>query len=290
MGGVTAQLYPASNPTSPIASTATGVNGIYRFAGLAASTYKLLFSGAGFTQVWYATALTPDNATTVTVQHGQAVAGVNVLLGGLPATISGQVAGADPSGALLTLELPPAGAAAAAAATAGTSAGTAVPSGAVVTTRTLDSSGSFTIGNIPSPSVYLLVVTKQGYAPATQEIDLSGGETRNGIVITLTPGNGSISGTVSSTTGPLGGATITATAGTTSVSTVTLASGAFALNNLPTPATFTVLVGAAGDATQTLSLALASDQQLAGVAVTLDTGVGSISGVVSTADGGRPEG
>ena len=109
VGGVTAQLFPAANPTSPIASTATGVNGIYRFAGLAASTYKLLFSGAGFTQVWYATALTPDNATTVTVQRGQAVAGVNVLLGGLPATISGQVAGADPSGALLTLELPPPG-------------------------------------------------------------------------------------------------------------------------------------------------------------------------------------
>ena len=160
-----------------------------------------------------------------------------------------------------------------------------MPSGAVVTTRTLDSSGSFTIGSIPSPSVYLLVVTKQGYATATQEIDLSGGETRNGIVITLTPGNGSISGTVSGTSGPLSGATITATAGTTSVSTVTLASGAFTLSNLPTPATFTVLVGAAGDATQTLSLALASDQQLAGVAVTLDTGVGSISGVVSTADG-----
>ena len=161
---------------------------------------------------------------------------------------------------------------------------------AVVTTQTLDASGSFVLTNIPSPAVYELVVSLQGYAPASQEIDLGPGESRTGVTIALHLGNGSITGTVSSLSGPLGGATITASDGTTTVSTISLttagAVGQFVVDGLPTPDTLTVVVSSPGFATQTLSVSLSSGQQLAGLAVTLTSGVGSISGTVSTVGGG----
>ena len=138
--------------------------------------------------------------------------------------------------------------------------------------------------------MYELVVTKQGYAPAVQMIDVEGGQIRGGLTIELHQGNGSISGTVSSTTGPLGGATISASDGSTTISTVSLTTpgsvGQFVVNDLPTPDTLTLVVSYPGDATQTLSVSLAAGQQLSGVAVTLISGIGSISGTVTTSTRG----
>src|SRR5262249_26129993 len=154
--------------------------------------------------------------------HGQSQTGLDVRLGGEPATISGQVVGADPSGATITLELPDPGPAAG-----------APP--AVVMTETLDAAGIFSLTQIPSPGTYQLVVSKQGYATQTQQIDLGGGEQRKGVIITLRQGNGSISGQVSSASGPLGGATISASDGHTTVSTVSVTQGpvgSFTLTNL----------------------------------------------------------
>jgi hypothetical protein len=282
--GVTAQLYQASNTASPIVSTATGPQGQYQFSHLVAGSYKVEFIGAGFSQIWYPASLTAANATPVDASATKPVTGINVRLGGLPGTISGTVVGADPAGATLTLALPGPGSLAAiasptAAATAASNAGNAV-----VTTQTLSASGTFDLTNVPSPSSYQIVVTKQGYAPAVQDIDLGGGEHRSGVTINLVPGDGSIAGTVSTGSGPLGAATISASTTSSTVSTVSLASGSFTLNSLETPATFTVLVSAPNFATQTLSLSLAPDQHLTGVNVTLDTGVGSISGTVTAAN------
>jgi hypothetical protein len=274
IGGVTVQLVLSSDTATPLASTATGNAGGYTFSNLAAGTYKVEFSGAGFTQIWYADSLGADSATAITLKAGQKVVGVDVRLGGLPASVAGQVVGANPTGATLTLELPPSG-----------------PGGlaSVVTTQTLDASGNFTLASIPSPSVYNIVVSLTGYATATQVVDLAAGEKRTGMVITLHQGNGSIAGTVSNSAGPLGGATISASDGTTTDSSVSLTSpgqvGTFVLSSLETPATFTVVVSAGGYSSQTLSISLAAGQQLTGVAVTLYTGVGSISGSVTTANG-----
>jgi hypothetical protein len=301
VGGVTVEVFTAADSATPVASTATiasgPATGSYQIAGLDAGTYKVRFRGAGFTELWYPDSLTPDNAKVVTLARGQPAPTVDVQLGGEPATLSGQVVGADPSGAVVTLELPvPAPAVSTTALelpAAGTAPGASAPDTsaaagpAVVMTETLDASGAFNLTSIPSPGNYDLVVSKQGYATTTQQVNLGGGEQRTGLVLNLRQGNGSITGQVSTATGPLGGATISASDGHTTVSTVSVTQGpvgSFTLTNLPTPDTFTVLVSASGFATQTLTLGLTSDQALTGVAVTLSTGVGSISGLASTAD------
>jgi hypothetical protein len=158
----------------------------------------------------------------------------------------------------------------------------------VVTTQTLDASGAFTLANVPSPSTYALVVAKQGFTTVTQQVDLGSGEQRKGLVITLRQGDGSITGQVNTAQGPLGGATISASDGHNTVSTVSLTQGTvgmFTLSNLPTPDTFTVIVSAAGFATQTLTVTLAPAQQLTGVSVSMATGAGSVSGKATLADG-----
>jgi hypothetical protein len=353
VGGVTVALYQSSDPTTPIVSTATGMSGAYHFSGLAAGSYLLQFQGAGFASLWYPDSLTPASAMAVTVKSGQSVSGIDMILGGLPGSISGQVVGADPSGAVLTLEIPGAGGAQAAAAaavnaspaatsssaspatsaaappttTSGGTTGASAPSGTtgasapsgtpgaslsaassdpsapptpaeqgagptIVTSQTLSSTGDFTLANVPSPGTFDLVVVKAGYAPAVAEVDLSGGESRSGVVITLHKGDGSISGTVSTAGGPLGGATIAASDGTSTVSSVSETTpgsvGDFQLDNLPTPDTLTVVVTAAGYASQTLSVSLAAHQQLTGLSVVLVPGSGSISGTVTTS--GQPAG
>lgn len=287
--GVTVDVFKASNLTSPIVSTATAAGGTYSLTGLSPGAYKVEFQGAGFSQLWYPDSLTGTNAGAVNLKRGATTKDISIRLGGLPASVSGQVVGADANGAKLILEVPPKSVAASnTAATApagGTSAAGGVPTGTVVTTQTLGSSGDFALGNIPSPALYQIVVTMTGYAPAVQEVDLAGGEQRKGMVITLHQGDGSIAGTVSGPGGPLAGATVSASDGSTTVSTVSVSTpgsvGAFVLNNLPTPATFTLVVSDKGFATQTLSQSLAANQQLTGVAVSLTPGIGSISGTVS---------
>ena len=290
VSGVTVELFPAADPTTPVLSTATDASGGYHFSGLAAGGYKLRFSGAGFAQVWYPAALTPDAAKAVQVDAGKTVGGLDVHLGGTPGSISGTVVGGDPTGAVLTLEVPPAAGAAtagtspaAAATSSATGAGGASP--AVVATQTLDAGGAFSFGNVPSPATYALSISAPGYATTTDTVDLAGGQARTGVVVTLHKGDGAISGTVAGASGPIGGATVAASTGTTTVSTVSAttpgAVGGFRLVGLPTPATVTVTVSAPGYASQTLALTLAGGQQLSGVAVTLTPGTGSIAGTVA---------
>jgi hypothetical protein len=288
VNGVTVEAFDAANTAQAITSTATDAAGGYKMPSLNAGTYKLRFRGAGFSELWYPQSLTPDNAKPVEVQQGQTVSGLDVRLGGVPAKLTGKVIGDDPSGATVSLELPtarPNGAIPVSTGTAATAPGT---QGAVVETATVDATGVFTLDKIPSPSTYDIVVQKTGYATEVQQVDLGGGEQRTGIEILLRKGDGSISGHVSGSDGPLGGATVTASDGHTTITTVSLTQddvGGFTLRSLPTPATFTVLVTKQGFATQTLTLTLSAAQQLTGVGVTLGGGVGSISGKVTLTDG-----
>ena len=127
--GVSVDLFQATNTATPVVSTATGASGGYHFSGLAAGQYKLQFQGAGFAQLWYPDSLTPDDATAVTVQPGQNIQGVDVRLGGLPGTLTGQVAGGNTAGATLTVEVPSSGGAPPSTATAA-AAFLAIPSAA----------------------------------------------------------------------------------------------------------------------------------------------------------------
>ncbi|KQW45985.1 hypothetical protein ASC77_18950 [Nocardioides sp. Root1257] len=274
--GVAVDVFPADDTSEPIANTATNKAGTWSVSDLPAGDYKLTFRGAGFVQLWYPQALSADNSKTVTLEANSKKAGLDVSLGGVPASIKGTVLGDDVSAASLALTVPVAGGA--------VTSGSDSTTGAVVQTVPIGSDGSFELTNVPSPSVYDLVVTKTGYATATQRVDVGAGEERDGVEITLRKGDGVISGTVSSAAGALGGVTITASSGQTEVTTISLTSGdvgSFTLRGLPTPASYTVVASKPGFATQTMTLTLAKGQKLTGVALTLGKSSGSLNGSVT---------
>jgi len=291
VSGVTVEIFPASNTAQPLASVATMASGGYLFQGLAAGTYEIRFSGATFTQLWYPSSLTAANAGQLMLATGQALKGIDARLGGVPASLSGMVVGADPTGAMVSLEVPPPSSTTATSTT--TVPGTGSPAPAIVTTQTVDASGAFTMTQIPSPSIYELVLAKQGYATVTQMVDLGSGQQRTGLVLTLIQGDGSITGQVMSGAGPVGGAAISASDGHntfTSVSQTQGTVGGFVLSSLPTPDTFTLTITATGFAAQTVTINLAAAQQVTGVSVTLTAGVGSISGTTTLSATGAATG
>ncbi len=275
--GVTVDIYPADDSTTPLLTESTNNQGAWTLSGLPAGDYKLTFRGAGFVQLWYPQALSADDAETITLEPNSRLAGLDVSLGGVPATISGTVVGEDVSAATLSLVTPP-------------TPGGALEDGGGATVKTvpIGSDGTFELTDVPSPSIYDLVVTKTGYATSTQRIDVSAGEERTGVTITLRKGDGLITGVVSSSSGPLGGVSLTATSGQTKVSTLSLTDdnvGKFTLRSLPSPATFTVIASKPGFASQTLTVTLAKGQKLKGVGLTLGRSAGSLTGKVSLSDG-----
>lgn len=289
VSGVSVAVYNTSNISAPVASTATNRAGNYSVTDLPAGQYKISFQGAGFVQLWYPGAADDSSATTIALARGQVRGGLNVALGGVPATVSGTVAGPDVAGATLYLEtLPPntSPAAASQPLALGPSPAPVTPpdnGGAVVQQVPIGADGSFSLSNVPSPSVYDLVVAKTGFATSTQRIDVSGGENRTGIQLTLSTGDGLIAGTITSPTGPLSGVTVTATTGQQSTNTVSLTgaqAGTFTLRSLPTPATFTLVAAKPGFAPQTLTVNLTAGQKLTGVAITLSPSSSSLHGVV----------
>ncbi|HEY2812238.1 MAG TPA: carboxypeptidase-like regulatory domain-containing protein [Acidimicrobiales bacterium] len=311
VGGVTVEAFQSANTSSALTTTATATDGSYTLKGLPAGSYKLRFSGAGFTQIWYPSALTPDNAKEVAVTGGQAAQGIDIRLGGVPGKIMGTVSAdvpTDAAGATVALSLPgttpstATSSSAAPALQAQTTPTSVVPAGNIsgptasnplVATAAVGGDGSFTLDSVPSPSTYDLTVSKSGFATEVQQVNLAAGEERAGVDIVLRKGDGLISGHVVDANGPVGGVTVTASDGKSLSGTVSLTQddvGAFTLRNLPTPATFTVLFSKSGFTTQTLSLTLASAQQLTGVVATLSGGSGSVSGQVTFAQGGQPAG
>lgn len=180
-----------------------------------------------------------------------------------------------------------------AAPTTAATATTTAPGG-VLRTVPIAGDGLFSVDNLPSPGVYDLVVTKPGFATVTQRIDLAGGESRAGVVLRLSTGDGLISGTVVGPAGPLGGAVVTATSGTTSVQTLSVTTkqdlGKFTLRGLISPASYTVTVSLDGYTTITSTLSLAADQQLTNVRVALSKAAGTLAGTVTTASDNKPAG
>ena len=291
--GVAVEAFTTADVANAIATTATNSAGTFRLPNLPEGNYKLRFRGAGFVQLWYPGAATDADASAVAVSAGQNRQGLDVRLGGVPATISGTVSGDDVSGATVYLELPGAGTGTVGTAKAATPSASAPPgtTEAIVRSVPVGSDGQFSIAGVPSPSVYDLVVTKPGYANDVQRVDLGGGEDRKGVQLRLRKGDGLISGQVNGPSGALGGATVTATSGTTVARTVSLTQdrvGSFTLISLPTPASFTVVVTKPGFASQTVTITLSAGQKLTGVSVSLGQSAGSLSGKVSVLPGGTP--
>lgn len=284
VAGVAVSVFAADDTEVPLATTATDDQGAWSVGKLSAGDYKVTFRGAGFVQLWFPQAVDPADAETLTLEPKTQRAGLDVALGGVPASISGTVSGTDVAASTLTLMRPLSG-------LSGSSA-TAAEEGAVVMSVPVGDDGSFLLEDVPSPSYYDLVVEKQGFATSTQRIDVSAGEERTGVEITLRQGDGVISGVVSSAGGPLGGATIVATSGQTTVTTQSVTDevdkGSFTLRGLPTPASFTITFSEDEHATQTLSLDLGEGQKYTGVGVTLDSSSGRLVGHVVTAEDDQP--
>lgn len=287
--GVSVDAFDQSDTATPVATTATDPSGTFHIGSLPAGSYLLRFRAAGFAEVWYPSAATDSKAQLVTLAAGQDVTDLVVLVGGVPASVSGTVTGPDLAGAVVQLELPldVAPLAGNVPAVPGEAPATAA-SGAVVRSVPVGADGAFALDQIPSPAVYDLVTTKTGYSTQVQRIDVAAGESRTGVAVQLLEGDGAISGVVTGSAGPVAGATVVATFGQVTVRTVTLTQdtpGGFTLRGLPTPGTFTVVVSAPGFAPATLSLNLGPAQKLTGVAVTLGAAAGTLSGTATTPDG-----
>lgn len=287
---VSVELFAAADPSTPLITTATDTAGTFSFDQLPAGDYLVRVRGAGFAEVWYPTAGSPADATPVPLAEGQRHDDLSVVVGGVPASVSGTVIGDDVAGATIRVELPldtdpldgnvdPV-------------EGEAPPptpgGGALVRSVPVSEDGTFDIGDLPSPAVYDLVVVKPGFASSAQRLDLAAGESRDGVELSLLVGDGSITGTISSPDGPIGGAGVVATSGQTRIETVSLTQdplGSFVLRGLPTPGSYTVVVAAEGYASATLTLALTPGQELTGVSVVLGRDHGTLGGTVTVPGG-----
>lgn len=282
--GVAVSVFAADDSEAPLSTTATNASGAWKVGNLAAGDYKVTFRGAGFVQIWYPRAVEPGDGVSVSLDAGVTRAGLDVDLGGVPASIAGKIVGPDVSAATLVLKTP----------LEDTTGLTGLDGqGATVRSVPVGSDGTFVLTDVPSPSVYDLVVEKQGFATSTQRIDVSAGEERTGVEITLSRGDGVISGLVSSASGPLAGATVTVHSGTTSVTTMSLTegeAGSFTVRGLPTPATFTVEASLDGYASQTQTMTLAAGQRLTGVSLTLARSSGSLRGRIKELPFNQPAG
>ncbi len=272
VAGIQAELFVADDTNVPIATAATDGEGTFGFASLGAGAYKLRFSGAGFDGVWYGDSPTPAEAAEIETKLGEPTPLEPFAIGARPGSVSGMIEADDPGGAVVSL----------------TVKGRLDPdTPALVAEVESSADGSFLFEEVPSPAVYRMEVSKPGHAIEQRDIVLGPAQALEGIEITLRPGDGVISGTVSSTGGPLGGATVTATDGTTTIETVSLTEGTvggFVLRNLATPGRYTVTVSRDGYADESRSVALDSAQTVSDFNVTLARAIGSISGHISVAD------
>lgn len=246
IAGVQAQLFSAGDGTVPLASAATGDDGSYAFSRLSAGTYRLRFTGAGFSDLWYLTGRVFAEATDIEVKARDVLDLDPMVFGGRPGTVSGRVIAADPVGTVVTLLRPGL-------------ADPLVP--AVVAQVDVSADGSFVLTSIPSPATYELVAERPGSAAESRRIELGAGSAIDDIEIVLRPGDGVISGRVSAEGVPIGGVTVEATDGTTRVATVSLTEsniGTYVIRNLATPGVYTVTVSRDGYRPQTRTITLAA--------------------------------
>jgi hypothetical protein len=273
VGGVEVAVFDADSPLAPLASTATATDGSYAFGRLAAKSYKLKYTGAGFANLWYPKASSPEDGQAVAVATAQTAALDDVVIAGEAGSVAGKVIGTAPTGAKATLVVP----------------GTLDPSTpAVVAEVDVGADGAFAFPSVPSPAAYQLVVTKPGSAAATRDVVVGPAQAVTGVEVFLGGGDGTISGRVIASGQVLGGATVSAGDGTNSISTVSLTGdnpGSFALRGLATPGRYTVSATMPGYATASVTVTLASAQAANDTVLTLLPATGSISGTVTLAGG-----
>ena len=246
VSGVTVEGFESTNTSSALTTTASSADGSYTLRGLHAGSYKLRFSGAGFTQLWYPAALEPDNAKEVQVAAGQGVQNVDMRLGGVPGKITGKVSAdvpADAAGATVALSLPDTSAPGTSANGTSTSGTNADGTGAAGSDSPLDRTGLARLG--------AQTTTPTTLPPLVDPGSLRGPSASNPLV----------------TTAAVGG------------------DGTFTLDNIPSPSTYDLTVSKPGFATEVQRVNLAAGEERAGLDIHLRKGDGLISGHVVDANG-----
>ena len=254
-----------------ISSAASGTDGTYSLVGLLPGPYKLLFTAQGYQDVWYPAAPDEGGGSPVNVDAQSITPGINVSIAGLPGSIRGKVdTGQTPQVPVTVTVLP--------------GQGSTTP----IATVTTDPTGAFTVPNLPAPGTYDLSFQAPGYQVASDTEEVAGGEARVASTITLSAGPGTLAGTVTDGTSPLGGVTITANSQGQTVTSATPTTGAigqFTIPNLATPATYLLTFTKTGFGTVTVAERLGPGQQLTGIAVAMAGGAGQVSGAVTSPTG-----
>jgi hypothetical protein len=254
-----------------ISSAATGTDGTYSLVGLLPGPYKLLFTAQGYQDVWYPSATAESGASPVNVDAQSTTTGINVSIAGLPGSIKGQVdTGQTPQVPVTVTVLP--------------GQGSTTP----IATVTTGATGAYTVPNLPAPGTYDLSFQAPGYQVGSDTEELAGGEARVASTVTLSAGPGTLSGTVTDGTNPLGGVTITANSQGQTITSATPTTGAigqFTIPNLATPATYLLTFAKTGFGTVTIAEHLGPGQQLTNIAVAMAGGAGLVSGTVTSPTG-----
>ncbi len=257
-----------------VSSAATQTDGTYALGGLFPTSYYLKFSASGFRTVWYPNSASQAGGQQVGAQAQGNTTGVNVVITGAPASISGKVDPGDAVGPVTTTV------------TVRALLGAVVPAGSRTTTTAAD--GSYRLSGLPAPGTYELTFTTKGYHASTLSDTVNGGDTRLEPTVTLGASQGQIAGTVTAGHRPLGGATISTTVGgkpLTVASPTTGQVGAYVLGGLPTPGTYVVTFSAPGHSSETQIIDLAAGQTAASADADLGTGTGSVTGRVTDEHG-----
>ncbi|MFP4148430.1 MAG: carboxypeptidase regulatory-like domain-containing protein [Nitriliruptoraceae bacterium] len=278
--GAVIELFDPGSPTLARSTAVTTASGAFRLANVPPGEYLLRVQAAGFSRVWYPSAAQVDGAETVTIRAGEDLGGLDVVLAGLPGSVTGQVVGADVAGAQVTARLP-----------ASAFEGSALdPIAADVVTVEVDDTGEFLLPELATPATYEVVVRKEGFATQTATVNLAPGEQREDLRFVLRRGDGRLAGQVVGSDGePVPNALVEVTDGTTELVTRTLSgeadAGTFEVRDLPTPSTYTLAVSAEGFGTESLTVQLEASQQRDDVTVVLSGALGELGGRVTTADG-----
>lgn len=262
------------------ASAATTEEGTYQLGALLPGTYLVRFSAEGFDPLWYPG--TPDRAAAEELRIAplDATPGIDMALTGRGGTLAGKVPvppGADPSvPTKVTITLVPA------------RPGDPVPEPTVIETT-----GEFSVPDLPTPATYRVRVERPGFDPEEFDVELGGGQATVIDNALLAASDGGLQGVVTDAAGnPLGGVTVTVRSGTleqVSTTPTTGNVGTFQVENLPTPNTYVVTFSKEGYADTTIALDLAGGESRTGLRATLVGGSGTVQGTIRD-DTGAPLG
>jgi hypothetical protein len=247
--------------TTPTQTTKTAPDGSWAFAGLQApGDYLVTFSRDGYETAKY----------IVTTASATSPVTLSASLSPATGAISGTVDG--PSGPLGDADI-------------------TITDGRITATTktpTVGATGTWAVTGLNTPDTYLVTAVAPGYGAQTTLVKLAAGGNRKDIDLTLSPGVGTITGTVTSAASGAGegGIKVTASSGKFSLSaTTTTVSpvGSYTLPNLPIPGTYTLTVSGIGWVSQTQQVILTGNP-VVNAALVADGA--DVNGVASSSTGG----